>query len=307
MPKIKYGVLHFSAYNLSMTPIPLELLRSYRADTFHYRPGHRLASQEEAVAYVNQRGFVYFWPIRGILLPSLWGAVAGDRPVADAHDDPGHVTWGWKDSLLGSRQWYYAKVLRKKATMIAMEIAPYFYALSENYGSPEDDYLTLYEQGRMTLEAKSVYQAILDNGPLDTIALRKAARLSSPDSESRFNKALSDLQTGFLVVPVAVTQAGAWHYAFAYDIVARHYPEIPEQARYIGELDARRKLVELYFRSVGAAQLRDVVMLFGWRPPEAEAAVQYWVGSATLRSGQKIESQPGEWIVLRDLLSENGD
>ena len=212
-----------------MTPIPFELIRSYRADTFHLRPGQRLASQDEAVAFVNQRGFVYFWPIRGIQLPSLWVAAAGDRPVADAHDDPGHVTWGWKDSLLGSRQWYYAKVLRKKATMIAPGIAPYFYALSENYGSPEDDYITLYEQGRMTLEAKSVYQAILDNGPLDTVALRKAARLSSPDSETRFNKALADLQAGFLVVPVAVTQAGAWHYAFAYDIVARHYPEIPSK------------------------------------------------------------------------------
>jgi hypothetical protein len=287
-----------------MTPIPFDLIRSHRADTFRIRPGQHLASQDEAVAYVNLRGFVYFWPIRGILLPSLWVAVAGDRPVADAHDDPGHVTWGWKDSLLGSREWYYAKVLRKRATMIAVGIAPYFYALTENYGSPEDDHITLYEQGRMTLEAKSVYQAILDNGPLDTVALRKAARLSSPESEARFNKALADLQSGFLVVPVAVTQAGAWHYAFAYDIVARHYPEIPEQARFIGELDARRKLVELYFRSVGAAQLRDVVMLFGWRPGDAEAAIQYWAKSGALRPGQAIESQPGEWIVLRELLLE---
>jgi hypothetical protein len=264
-----------------------------------------LTSKEEAVTYVNERGFIHFWPIRDILLPSLWGAVAGDRPVADAHDDPGHVTWGWKDSLLGSDQWYYAKVLRKKATMIAMRTAPFFYALSENYGSPEDDHITLYEQGRMTQEARSVYQAVLDNGPLDTIALRRAARLSSPESEARFNKAVSDLQAGFLLVPVAVTQAGAWHYAFAYDIVARHYPELPEQARFIGELDAQRELVRLYFRSVGAAQLRNVVMLFGWRPAEAEAAVQHGVETGLLRRGVQFEGKPGEWIVLRDLMPES--
>jgi hypothetical protein len=290
-----------------MPSVSLEQIRSYRADTFRTSPGRRITSQNEAVDYVNQRGFIYFWPIRDITLPSLWVAVAGDRPVADEHDDPGHVTWGWKDALIGSHAWYYAKVLRKKATMIAMEIAPFFYSLSENYGEPEDDAITLYEQGRMTQEAKSVYQAILDNGPLDTISLRRAARLSSPENEGRFNKALADLQAGFMLVPVAVTQAGAWHYAFAYDIVSRYYPKIPEKARFIGELDARRKLVELYFRSVGAAQLRDVVMLFGWKPEQAEAAIQYWIEAGLLRGGIEIEGQRGEWFVLRDKRLESGE
>jgi hypothetical protein len=290
-----------------MRSLPFEQIRAYRAETFRILPGQRITSQNEAVDYVNQRGFVYFWPIRGITLPSLWTAVAGDRPVADEHDDPGHVTWGWKDALVGSRQWYYAKVLRKKATMIAMDTAPYFYALSENYGAPEDDHIALYEEGRLTQEAKSVYEAILDNGPLDTISLRREARLSSPESEARFNKALADLQAGFMLAPVAVTQAGAWHYAFAYDIVARHYPEIPEQARFIGELDARRRLVELYFRSVGAAQVRDVVMLFGWKPEKAEATIQHWIEKGFLQGGIEIEGQRGEWIVLSEARLENGD
>jgi len=288
-----------------MTSIPLKLLISYRRETYRLQSGMRITNRDEAVEYANQRGFIYFWPITGILLPSLWIAVAGDRPVADAHDDPGHVTWGWKDSLIGKDQWYYAKVLRQKATIISMRVAPYFYALSENFGSPEDDYLILYEQGRLTQEAKAVYQAILDNGPLDTIALRRTARLSSRESESRFNKALADLQAGFLLVPVAVTQAGAWHYAFAYDVVARHYPEIVEQARYIGELDARRKLVELYFRSVGGCQLRDVVMLFGWKPHTASATIDYWVEKNLLLRGMEVEGHPGEWIILRELILES--
>ncbi len=156
----------------------LDQVKSYRAAT--YRLQQPLTSKEQAIDYVNQRGFIFFWPINGITLPSLWAATAGDRPVADAHDDPGHVTWGWKDSVLGTHVWYYAKVLRKKATIISLELAPFFYALTENYGSPEEDYLTLYEQGRLTQEARSVYKALLDQGPLDTVALRKAARLTSP-------------------------------------------------------------------------------------------------------------------------------
>ena len=287
-----------------MTLLPADHLAVYRAGTFRLTPGMRLASRDEAVEYVNQRGFVYFWPIRGVLLPSLWVATAGDRPVADAHDDPGHITWRWKDSLLGSREWYYAKVLRRKATMISQSVAPYFYALSQNYGSPEDDYLTLYEQGKLTQEAKTIYEAVLDQGPLDTIALRKAAHLSSPENESRFNKALADLQVGFQLLPVAVTEAGAWHYAFAYDIVARHYPELPELAHAISERKARSELVKLYFYSLGAAKLDDLTRLFGWQIPDARQAVDDLISAEVLIAEVNIENQPGDWVVLAELLWE---
>ena len=227
-----------------MPTITQDRLKDYRAQTYRLNPGLQLKSRDEAVSYVNERGFVFFWPITQVNLPSLWTATAGDRPVADAHDDPGHVTWGWKDSLLGQKAWYYAKILRKKGTMVSLQVVPYFYALSENYGTPEEDYLTIYEQGRLTLEEKLVYEALLDNGPLDTIALRKAAHMTSRESESRFNRALTELQAGFKIVPVGVTKSGAWHYAFAYDIATRPYPELIEQSRYIGELDARQKIAE---------------------------------------------------------------
>ena len=216
-----------------MHTISPDSLQSYRARTFRLQPARRVTNKEEAIEFANERGFIYFWPITGILLPSLWTAVAGDRPVADEHDDPGHISWDWKDSLLGQRVWYYAKVLRKKATFISLEVVPYFYALSENYGSPEEDYLTIYEQGRLTLEAKLIYEALLDKGPMDTVSLRKAARLTSTESEGRFNRAMTDLQADFKILPTGVADAGAWHYAFFYDITARHFPEIIDQTRYI--------------------------------------------------------------------------
>lgn len=285
-----------------MPTLPMNILHDYRAHTFRTTPGQRIKLRDQAVEFVNQRGFVHFWPIKDINLPSLWVAVAGDRPVADQHDDPGHVTWGWKDALLGSQAWYYAKVLRKRATMIAMQVAPYFYALTENYGSPEEDYLTIYEQGRLTQEAKAVYEAILDKGPLHTIALRAAARLSSRESESRFNKALADLQADFKLVPVAVAQAGAWRYAFVYDIVARHYPAIPEKARWISESAARLELMKHYLRSVGATQIRDAVMLFQWSTAQVNQAANDLVESGFIQRGVELENQAGEWLVLAELL-----
>lgn len=288
----------------SRVAISLEAVRDYQALTFRTLPGQRLHTPAQAVDFVRQRGFIFFWPITGVRLPSLWAAVAGDRPVADAHDDPGHVTWGWKDASLGKRQWYYAKVLRKKATIIDLDIAPYFYALSENYGSPEDDYLTLYEQGRLTQEARLVYEALLAESPLDTIALRRATHMTSSTSDSRFNRALMDLQADFKILPVGVTQSGAWHYAFAYDITARHFPELPDQAHSIRTSTARNKLAELYFRSLGAAPLAGLSKLFGWPMERASRTVDNLVESGILRRGLLAEGHPGEWVALTDLTGD---
>ena len=115
-----------------MTSLTWEQIDAHRTKTYHLAPGLRVTNPEEAIDFVNERGFTFFWPIKDVTMPSLWAAVAGDRPVPDAHDDPGHITWGWKDELLGARKWYYAKVLRKRATLISLALAPHFYALSEN-------------------------------------------------------------------------------------------------------------------------------------------------------------------------------
>ena len=279
--------------------IDLKKLQAHRTRTFNLPPSKRLSSPSEAATFVNKRGFIYFWPIKGIDLPSLWAAVAGTRPVADAHDDPGHVTWGWKDRALGKKTWYYAKILRKKATMISLDVAPYFYALSENYGSPEEDYLVAYEEGRLPQSAKQVYEALLNEGALNTIDLRRAAKLANA-KESEFNKALEVLQSDFKILPVGVAEAGAWKYSFIYEIVPRHLPDLPEQARKISEGAARSKLLELYFNSVGAAQERDAGKLFGWKK---ELVTRSITGLVTKRMLVECDhpKQKGMWYTLPKL------
>src|SRR5512134_1009710 len=287
-------------YNQFMSILDLTKLNKYRSRTYRISPFSRVASPKAALDYVNTRGFIYFWPIKGIDLPSLWTAVAGNRVVADKHDDPGHVTWGWKDRALGKKMWYYAKILRRKATMISHEIAPYFYALSENYGSPEEDYLLAYEEGRLTQAAKQVYESLLKEGALNTIDLRRAAKLTNA-KESEFNKALEVLQSDFKILPVGVSDAGAWKYSFIYEVVTRHYPDLPERARFINEAEARRKLIELYFESVGAAQERDVHKLFGW---QKELIARAMTSLVEKRKLVELEhpTQKGEWFAVPALI-----
>lgn len=282
-----------------MPQIDVKKLHALRPRTFNLPPAKRLSSPSQALRFVNKRGFIYFWPIKGIDLPSLWTAVAGNRPVADQHDDPGHVTWGWKDDALDKRIWYYGKILRRKATMISLEVAPYFYALSENFGSPEEDYLIAYREGRLSQAAKQVYEALLDKGAMNTLDLRRESKLANA-KESEFNKALEQLQSDFKILPVGVAEAGAWRYSHIYEVVPRHFPELPEQARRISESQARMKLLELYLKSVGAAQVRAVNKLFGWGNEMTDRAVKKLVENraATMAEHPKLA---GEWIAIEEV------
>ncbi len=282
--------------------ISLADLQAHRARTYRLSPSRRLKTREQAVAFVRERGFTYFWPIQGVELPSLWNAVAGDRAVASAHDDPGHVTWGWKDSLLGTGVWHYAKLLRGKATLISPEAAPYFYALTENFGDPREDAETLYRAGALTREAIRVFEVILDKGRQHTIALRRETGMTSRDSNTRFERALTELQTHWLIAPAAVAQAGAWRYAFVYESVVKLWPDLAGRAEAITRREARRHILDLYLQSVGAATPGQAHKLLRWTKSDVLSAGQDLATGGRATEIDTLGSQPGPWWVNVDLV-----
>lgn len=282
-----------------MATLTLADLQVYRWQTFHqFQP---IQKRDEAVAYANERGFIYFWPISGVLCPSLWVAVAGDRPVPNEHDDPGHISWGWKDQLLGARQWHYAKVLRGKATIISLEVLPYFYALHQNSGEPEQDYQEQYVAGLLTREAKRIYETVLQEGTIDTIRLRRQTGLANKSSQAAFDRALVALQRDFKVLPVGVAEAGAWRYSHLYAFVHHWYPELPALARSISRTVAQQKLVEIYFRSVGWATADHLRQLFQWKPVEIEKLLADLVSAGILQPHITLEGQKATGYALPQL------
>jgi len=272
-----------------------EMLHQYRIHTFCLNPERRVKTLDEAVEYLRERGFIFFYPIKGVVMPSLWAAVNGDRPVPDEHDDPGHITWTWKDSMLGKRRWYYGRALRKRNLFISLDALPHFYALSPNYGDFAEDYLIDYEHGQLTQEAKQVYEALLKEGVLDSIALRKQARLTG--SDAAFNRALDDLQRTFRILPVGISEAGAWHYSFLWDIVPRHYPDLMEKAHPISEYQARRTLIGYYLKSVGAAPVKDIERLFGWETKVVQHEINKLVEAGEIRAGVEMAGEKGDWVA----------
>ncbi|MCD4673749.1 MAG: winged helix DNA-binding domain-containing protein [Anaerolineaceae bacterium] len=284
--------------------LPPEKLAAYRHETFNLSPERWLRSPEEAADFVNRRGFIFFWPIKNTILPSLWNATVGERGVPNNHNDPGHVTWGWKDQLLGKHIWHYGRVLHKRNAMISLALLPAFYALSPNYGDPETDYLDQYTQGLLSPEAKNIYALLLQHGPLDSLTLRREAGLSSSSSASRFNRALETLQMEFKIMPVGVSDAGRWHYAFIYDLVTQHIPDLQEQARAINASQARRQILHTYLKSVGAIEQKQAARLLRWEPAIGQQTTQSLVNDGLLIDDVQISEQTGKVIALKDIFQE---
>ena len=273
-------------------------LEKYRAKTFRQLPKRRLHFERDAIHFVNERGFIFFWPVKNVLLPSLWGAVAGDRPVPNNHEDPAHITWRWKDQLLGKKKWYYARVLRKRNTIISLKTLPFFYALSPNFGDPENDYLIQYEQGLLPMEAKSVFEALLREGPLDTLALKRASNLSSPSNEYRFNRALDILQVDFRILPVGIAEAGTWKYAFIYDVFQSHFPELIEYAQKIPQSTAREYLIKTYLITIGACPTNESNRLFKWKENEFEHAIKILLNKNEIVQTKLFAGDEREWLAI---------
>ena len=277
-------------------------VHEYRLSTYRMNPGQSLKNPGQAIEFVNERGFLYLWPIKGVEMPSLWNAVAGDRPVADEHDDPGHISWSWKDQLLDQHVWYYARMLKHRNTFISLELAPSFYALTPNYGSPEDDFFDQYQQGTLPLETKLIFEALLKEGPLDTLFLRKASHLTGKNSNSAFSRALDLLQVDMRCLPVSISEAGRWHYAFVYELTHRYFPDLGERARTISEHQARKTLVEKYLNSVGLATTRQIASLFHWPAEITERTLTRLVQEGKIQADVFLEEHQESYFACRQII-----
>jgi len=287
-----------------MIQLTLVQLKAYQARTFCLNPELLLKTPQDAIRFVNERGFVFFWPVKGFTFPSLWAAVAGDRPVPDDHDDPANITWSWKDDLLDQHVWYYGRVLKHKNAFISYDLLPSFYALSPNYGSPEDDIEEDYRLGHLTLESKLIFDTLLEKGPLDTINLRKEAHLTGQNSKSPFNRALDQLQRDFRILPTAIADVGAWHYAFKYDLTHRVYPDLIEEARPISESQARRNLVLAHLRSLGVTRERDITSLFHWEPAVTHRTVESLKRTGEILPEVFLENSQDAWVGTLEIINK---
>lgn len=280
-------------------PLTLEGLRAARADRYRQRPHLRVHTEAQALDFLNDVGLCLLFSSAEIELPSLWGALCGqDRPLPDGHDDETlGLAWAWKDSLPIAGKVLYGKFLRRKPVFISLDLAPFFYALSPNYGNAAEEYLQDYLDGRLSVEAKQVYEVLLEQGALPTSRLRREVGLGGKSNATRFDRALAELQTDFRITRVAISDANRWGYCYVYDLFHRHFPDVVTVAQGITGRQARETILLRYLRTVVAATPRQVSLLFGWEPGDLDRLVDRLAGEGRLRARVPIAGLPEEYLT----------
>lgn len=241
---------------------------------YRRRPELRTQNPQQALEFIDDVGFCFLFPDHGVEMPNLWHAIAGSkRDIPHHHHDRDlGRAWDWKDELPVQGLVYYGKLLRRKPMFISLRLLPSFYALSENYGDV-DDYITEYEDGKLSYEARQVLEALLEHGAQPTSHLRRYAGLAGKANAPRFDRAIVELQEGLKIIKVGVSDANAWKYCYVYDLLVRRWPELPDQAQSISRRQARRTLVANYLDVVVTASremVQRVFRLLNWTAGEYE-------------------------------------
>lgn len=283
-----------------MSEYSLDQVKALRDLHYHRTPELRVHTEEEALAFVNEIGFCFLFGAQSVEIPTLWAAICGERrPLPRHHHDPDlGRAWSWKDSLPARGAIYYGKLLRGKPTLVSLDLLPTFYALSPNYGEI-DDYLTQYEEGNLSVEAKNVYEVLLREGAMATSRLRQLAGLSGGGANARrFERAIADLQMEFKIVKVGTSDANRWGYAYVYDLFLRRFPDVPALARKISTGDAMDALLLRYLRNVVAQTERAARRLFRWDGWEWDRLIERLRERKLIRRDVRVEGLRSPCLAL---------
>ncbi|MDE3110109.1 MAG: hypothetical protein KGL02_09230 [Acidobacteriota bacterium] len=233
-----------------------------------------MTSLTDAVKFIEVAGFCTLFPVANVPLPSLYCAVTGrGQDDGIVFDEQFEKIWRWKDELPRRRRAHYAKYFRGKGTFISRGHLPYFLAMREAAAAP-DDYERFYRQGRIRDDARLIWQALAQHGPLATLELRHACKMETTAGNMRFKRAILDLQCLLVVSHFGSEQeTGAWA-SGKYELTSRAFPQETEAAFAIEPQSARAKLAAQFARMNPGAQPMQLARLFGWAKAQTEIALQ---------------------------------
>jgi hypothetical protein len=227
-----------------------------------------------AVRYINACGFCMLFATKNVALPSLYHAVARRKPHEDwVWDKYSAMVWRWKDELPRRRLAYYGKYLRGRGTLISLEQLPNFLAMHEAAVAP-GDFARFYRAGRIRDDARIIWQALEDHGPLATLELRHACRMDTTAGNKRFKRAILDLQCLLVAVHFGAEQETKSWASGRYELTYRAFPKENEIARKISVAEAQRNIAGKLLERQPDAQPVQIARTFGWLKSEAVVACQ---------------------------------
>jgi len=192
---------------------------------------------EEALAFVNECGFCTWGPVPRLSFPNL--AEAMGETATSVLDR----TWSWKDDLHFAQQLYYGKIIAGQPSFLAPDYLPDFIAALAGRGlEHERDVTRLYFDGRLSGEAKTIYDWLLDHPAQPTRELRRGTKLGDPSKKLATERALVELQRRLLVCKVDLTGRTRGTYSYVWDLSERFWPHAFVDARHTSPTAARSKI-----------------------------------------------------------------
>ena len=239
----------------------------------HVRNLPRVVTLADAVKFIDAAGFCTLFPVNNVPLPSLYCAVTGrDADNGIVFDKHFETIWHWKDELPRRGRALYAKYFRGKGTFISRRQLPNFLAMREA-AAASSDHERFYRQGRIHDDARAIWQALAEHGPLATLELRHACKMETTAGNVRFKRAILDLQCLLVVSHFGSEQeTGAWA-SGKYELVSRAFPDETAAAFKIELEKARTELASQFAKLNPDAQAMQLARLFGWTKAQAEAAL----------------------------------
>jgi winged helix DNA-binding protein len=275
-----------------------ETLRAQRRRRFRQEPARRVRSARAALAFVEDVGLCSTFYCFPDGLACLWEAVVGREkprwPRRSHHDDGVGLTWELKDTLPARGQVYYGKVLKGRPVLVALDLFPAFYALVRGRQRARD-YRVEYAEGRLSIQAKRIMDALVREAPQYTRGLRAEAFMLEPEKTRDFERAMAELQQGLWVVKTEERYEPTFSYRW--DLVEHWLADGAAEGRRLSRGAALRWLLERYLRGARYSTPRRLARLFGVPAREVDAALAGLVRAGAVRADQAVAGWAGRWLL----------
>ncbi len=229
----------------------------------------RVVTSADAVRFIDAVGYCLLFPIKNLPLPSLYYAVARRRAVTwDKHCEK---IWEWKGLLGRQRRALYTKYFKGRGTFISLTLLPHFLAMRDS-AAETTHAEAFYRAGRISADARALWEALASHGPLATLELRHACKMDTKPGNARFKRAMAELQCLLLVFYSGAEQETAAWPSGRFELTAQAFPRQVCDARRITPDQARAALARKYRQWHPDAQPDLLARLFNWSKAEALAA-----------------------------------
>ena len=243
------------------------------------RPVRSLAA---AAAFVDRVGIALVFPKNDIVLPSLYGAVAGAGPIrwTDERED-GTLeftpeldrVWRWKDELAAERRVCAGKHVRGWPSLVSLGTLPSLYALTGRSGRAHD-----FRKAPLSTLEREIAEVVTEAAPVSAPQIRGLLR--TPDT-GRVKRALDGLQRSLVVTRAGTLEQEQGWPGVAYDLLARRCESslrpLPKGH------EARRNLAATVLRTVRDLSVADLAAAIGLPRSEAATALESLAESGVAR------------------------